>query len=386
MKYSVVLILYKHQANAKGQYPIYIRITVNRKQSYISTGHFIDKKYWDEKAEQVRPGHLQAAFINPDITSRKQAIIKVVVDHQVKGLQITASALKLLVARNTDLHNLFDFAKAYHKEVHHKRSAGTHRQYKKYMKIIEDYHGSKSLTFEEITHEYLVRFETALRAKNFSGNYIHNIWKNLKALFNAARKRGVITCYPFNTYENPVYEAPRKDYITLAELDSLEKIADTTANATIKQTATYFLLGAYTGLRVSDWYQFEISEHIKENRLYIRAKKNGEWVTMPVIGRLAQHLGRVKGCRLKITEQEMNRTLKQLFPGKKITTHGARHTFAITLCGEQGISAETCSELMGITIQTCINNYYRVTNRKIDKECEAAWATKAATPPPSTEQ
>lgn len=373
MKYSVKLILYTHQANAKGQYPIYIRITINRKQSYISTGHFIDKKFWDEKAEQVKAGHMQAPLINPDITSRKQTIIMVIVDYQVKGQQITASALKALVAKNVDLHNLFDFAEAYHKEVHHKRSAGTHRQYRKYMKIIEGYHGSRALTFEEITHDYLIKFEAYLRGKKFGGNYIHNIWKNLKALFNAAKKRGVITCYPFDTYENPTYEAPRKDYMTLKELDHLEQVVDATTNLTTKQTITFFLLGAYTGLRVSDWLQFDLNKHVKEGRLYIRAKKNGEWVTMPVIGRLARHLERVKDCKLTITEQEMNRTLKQIMSGKKITTHTGRHTFAITLCAEKGISAETCAELMGITLKTCVENYYRITNRKIDAECIKAW-------------
>jgi integrase len=70
----------------------------------------------------------------------------------------------------------------------------------------------------------------------------------------------------------------------------------------------------------------------------------------------------------------MNRTLKGIAGIKKrITTHTGRHTFAITMCAEAGISAETCAELMGITIATCVNNYYRVTNRKIDKECLGAW-------------
>ncbi len=373
MKYSIKLILYMHQANTKGQYPIYIRITINREQSFISTGHYIDKKFWNEKSEQVKPDHLQSGTINPDITSRKQAIIKQIVEHQVKGLAITASALKTLVTAKGDLHNLFDFADAYVKEVQHKRGAGTLRQYKKYHKIISDYHGSRSLTFEEITHDYLVKFEEYLRNKKFGGNYIHNIWKNLKALFNAAKRRKIITCYPFDTYENPTYAAPTKDYLNFKELDNLEEIADSATNPTTKQTAIYFLLGAYTGLRVSDWRQFEIKKHIRDGRLFLRAKKNGEWVTMPVIGRLATHLERIKDYKLVITEQEMNRTLKQLFPGKKITTHCARHSFAITMCGEMGISAETCSELMGITLKTCVENYYKVTNRKIDKECLAAW-------------
>lgn len=378
MKYSVNLILYTHQANAKGQYPIYIRITINRKQSYLSTGHFIEKPFWEKKNERVKAGHMQAANLNPDITSRKQAIIKIIVDHQVKGLQITASALKAMVSTGGDLHNIFDFVDSFAKEVQHKREAGTLENYRKHLLVLHLFHGSKSLNFEEITHAYLVKFEDYLRnpvediRKGLGGNYIHAIWKTLKTFFNAAKKRGIIKCYPFDTYENPTYEAPRKDYLTLKELDDLENQIDGSIDLH-KQTLIYFLLGCYSGLRLSDWFQFNADTHVREGRLFLRAKKNGEWVTMPITGRLAAHLERIKDCKLVRTEQELNRTLKKLVPGKRITTHCGRHTFAITMCSEMGISAETCAELMGITLKTCVDNYYRVTNRKIDKECLTAW-------------
>jgi integrase/recombinase XerD len=380
MKYSVNLILYTHQPNAKGQYPIYIRITINRKQSYISTGYFIDLKFWDKKAEQVKPAHVLAGTINADITTRKQAIIKKIVDHQVKGETITAAALKDMATSKTDLHNIFEFADLFVKEVQHKRESGTLENYRKHLKVLELYHGSRSLAFEDITHEWLVKFEEHLRKPvtggrdALGGNYIHVIWKTMKTFFNAAIKRKVISHYPFDTYENPEYFAPDKDYLTTEELDDLEKkLADATDPLVI-QTLTYFLLGCYTGLRISDLRKFDFDKHIRDGRLYLRAKKNGEWVTMPVIGRLARHLERVKYCPLTRAEQELNRCLKKLIPGKKITNHCARHTFAITLCSEKGISAETASELMGITLKTCVGAYYKVTNRKIDNECMSAWA------------
>lgn len=383
MKYSVKLILYTHQANGHRQYPIYIRITIDRKQSYISTGHFIDKKYWNEKNEQVKLEHLLAGTINPDITTRKQAAIQRIVEYQVKGQAITAATLKALLTSKTDLHNVFDFTESFIKEVRHKRKGGTLENYRKHLKVLELFHGSRLLVFEEITHSYLVKFEEhlrnpvkdgAMKRDALGGNYIHAIWKTLKTFFNAAIKRKVITCYPFETYENPEYAAPIKDYLTLAELDHLESVLDKTGNSTLKQTLTYFLLGCYSGLRLSDWLQFSYNDHVRDGRLFLRAKKNGEDITMPITGRLARHLERVKLTPLQITEQEMNRTLKNVGNiKKKITTHTGRHTFAITMCAEQGISAETCAELMGITIKTCVQNYYRVTNRKIDKECLAAW-------------
>jgi integrase/recombinase XerD len=382
MKYSVKLIAYKHQANALGQYPIYIRITIDRKQSYISTGHFIEKKHWDEKAEQVKAGHMQSRTINPDITSRKQALIKIIVDYQVKGQKITPSALKAMATSKTDLHNIFEFADLFAKEVEPKREASTWDNYRTQMKVVELCHGSRSLAFEEITHDWLVGFESYLRHPvkegvekrgPLGGNYIHAIWKTVKTFFNAAIKRKVTAHYPFATYENPEYEAPNKDYLTSEELDELEQQLPDVTDSLKKQTIIYFLLGCYTGLRISDLRKFDFNKHIQNGRLYLRAKKNGEWVTMPVVGRLAAHLERVKECSLTKAEQELNRCLKKMFPGKKITNHCARHTFAITMCAEKGISAETASELMGITLKTCVEAYYKVTNRKIDRECLSAW-------------
>lgn len=372
MKYSVRLLLYLHQANTRGQYPIYIRITVDRKQSYISTGHYIDQKYWDDKVEQVRSGHMSAGTINPDITSRKQMIIQRIVEYQVKGQSISAAELKTWATSKGNMHNIFEFAESFSKEVQHKRAPGTLENYRKHLKVIELYHGSRSLTFKDITYEWLVDFEAHLR-KSIGGNYIYVIWKTLKTFFNAARRRKIIDYYPFDAYENPEYNAPGKDYMTLQELDILEKKLDITTDPLVIQTITYFLLGCYTGLRISDLKKFDLSKHIRDGRLYLRAKKNGEWITMPVIGRLATLLPRLKNCKLTRAEQELNRCLKKLVPGKKITNHCARHTFAIIMCAERGISAETCAELMAITLKTCVENYYKVTNRKIDKECGDAW-------------
>ena len=53
---------------------------------------------------------------------------------------------------------------------------------------------------------------------------------------------------------------------------------------------------------------------------------------------------------------------------KKLTTHVARHSFAVR-CAELGISIETTAEFMGITVRSC-HIYYRITNKKIDNEVD----------------
>lgn len=98
---------------------------------------------------------------------------------------------------------------------------------------------------------------------------------------------------------------------------------------------------------------------------------------MPVSSPLKRALERIKDIPLEIEEPTINEKLKEIAKeceiNKRITSHTGRHTFAITMCAEQGISCETCATLMGITIATCSDNYSRVSNIKIEKETITAW-------------
>ena len=74
-KYTVELLLWKHDADAHGHYPIYIKITIDRQTRYLSTGHFLHEKYWSEASQRVKEGHSHATVINSDIGDRKNKIM-----------------------------------------------------------------------------------------------------------------------------------------------------------------------------------------------------------------------------------------------------------------------------------------------------------------------
>ena len=276
-KYSVNLILWS-QINEDRQYPIYIRISLAGKKSYISTGYAIEKNHWDKKNQQIKPTHKNYNVWNPDIQDKLNKITRRIVELQIANKPFTALSIKQYFSAK-DLTNIFQFAEAFIKEVGLKRENSTLENYRKHLLKLELFNGSKNLAFEEITTEFLFRYETELR-KTLSENYIHALFKTLKVLFNAAKKKGLISCYPFDTYENPVYTSPVKDYLTLEELERWEKFTDTTQNPVLKQAAVYFLLGCYSGLRISDWYQFNIENNVRGDKIRLRAKKNNQWVEM----------------------------------------------------------------------------------------------------------
>lgn len=375
-KVNIKLILWEHNANTQGLYPIYIRITVNRKQKYISTGHFIPKQQWDEKNEQVKPTHKLAHVINPDILNKKTELMRTAVQDQIKGNTVSSQDLQTLAKSKGDLHNIFDFADKHSSNVKNKRADGTVKNYKKHLLKLENYHGSRVLHFEDITPDFLNQYEKYL-LKEVGTNYTNKLLVGVRTLFNAARKMGVIDCYPFSKYELPPYVPPVKDYLTLKELASWEEYTDDATDPTLKQTAVYFLLGCYSGLRVSDWLTFDIKKMVHGEKIRVCAKKNKEWVEMPISKPLKRNLSRMANTPLTIVEKTINESLKDIAKAlkikKHITTHTGRHTFAITMCAEQGISSETCAELMGITVATCVANYYKVTSRKIDNETNFAW-------------
>ena len=382
IKYTIALILWPHDRNGRNEDPIYLRVRVDGITKYLSTGHYILKKFWDDNNQVVKDLHLKASIINSEIHDLKTKVQNILVRHKLDGRQITAEQIKNQFTSGYDLHNIFDFIDQYIIDMKGKREESTLENYRKYSRKLLIYNKSRALSFEQMTKEWLQGYENWLRAedkdgKSLDGNYVFANFKMLKTFFNAAKKKQIITVYPFLNYESPEYKQKEKDYLTLKELDEWEKLADTLTDRVDRQSAVYFLHGCYCGLRVSDWFQFDYKKHVVGKYVRIRATKNGEQVSMPITSRLKRNLDRIKGLPLDIEEPVINRSIKELAARLKIkkhlTSHCARKTFAVTMCADQGIGVEVCAALMGITVAVCVENYYRVSGAKINAECLRAW-------------
>ncbi len=382
-KYSIKLILYTHQPNSHGLYPIYIRTTINRRTSYKSTGHFINKKIWDEKNEKVRSGNPNADVVNAHISLTKQEWERKLIQAQIDGNNPTPLQLKKSFA--TDEHNIFDYVDNFIISLKGKRAKLTFKNYRSHLATLERFNKSRYLKFEDIDVPFLRNYERWLRGNvsfrkdGDQKNYIHAIWKTLKTWFNAAKKEGIISHYPFDKYENPVYVAPDKDYLTVGELKLFEKFAHETTNPVLKECTVYFLFGCYSGMRISDWYQFDIDKHIKGDLLRLKpVKTKNKWVVMPVSEPLKRNIRLMRNIKLRLREPTINEKLKiiakRLGINKHITSHTGRHTFAVTICLGNGLPSETAAGIMGITLDTFVNNYSQLTQEKIINETKAAWS------------
>jgi integrase/recombinase XerD len=372
-RYTVKLLLKKNKKNDQGRFPIWIRLTVGRKTTFFSTSHYINKSQWDERSEMVKESNDYHKEINLDITNRKKQILNDVVNAGVKEQVLSIPAIKQRT-RGVDTSNFFKFSEDYINEVRGKRQKGTIDNYTKHLKKFKEFSGE--VGFNEITPSFLNQFEAWMKdntnTRKKGDNYAHAVLKTIRRMFTEGRKRGITENYPFSVYEMPEYKSEGKEWLSLPELDRWQEYAHETKS----EAAVWFLFGCYTGLRISDWYLFKPS-HIKTNYLSLRAKKNFGQISIPIHKRLKKTLELIKEVPLKEPEPMINRELKEIAKrlgiGKSLSSHSARRTFAITMCLDRGIRSESIAEMMGITLDTFVKAYSKVTPEKILKETQLAW-------------
>lgn len=371
-KFKVKLILYTHRGTV--EHPIYLRVYIDGKTTYKATGFEVSKDLWDKPTESVKNAHKLSSHINSEITLKKNNLIKEIIEQGISGKQITAQTIKQTIAGKSST-NIFLFVEQYKKDVVNKRKAGTIENYRKHIKKLEDFNGSKNLSFEQITPDYILRYENWIR-ETVGNNYMHKLITTLRSFFNAAIKKDLITCYPFDKYEFPVYVSPTKDYLTMDELIKWEAYIPVINDSLTKEVAVYFLFGCYSGLRIGDWRLFNKS-NIEGGRIRLTTEKTGSNVSMMISNPLSRMLKIMETLPITIPEPMLNLRLKAIAKTlkikKHITSHTGRHTFAITICLANKLSSETAAELMGITLKTFVGNYSQVSDAKIDRETKAAW-------------
>lgn len=171
-------------------------------------------------------------------------------------------------------------------------------------------------------------------------------------------------------------------HLTLDELHKLEKV-DVSHSVEQQKAKDMFLLGCYTGLRVSDLKR--ISPHrIKNDEIHMTLQKNRTQVSIPILSETRAILQRYNESAPKISEQQVNESIKDVcqkaeidtkvfFKTKKagqlieklhpkhelITSHVAGKTF-ISLAGQRwGLSPVDIAAIVGKDVKTILGYYLK---------------------------
>lgn len=354
---ATVQAVLRKKRNAQNLFPITIRITKDRKTSFISIGQYIDEKFWDSQNKKVKKSHPNASRINRLILKKLAEVNDKLLDAEINEGFISASQVRESVKGK----NKIDFFSLADLHLENLKNAKKHSQYltqKGRIAKFKKFVGKDTLYFNEITIFLLKNFEGFIlnqekRKPRTAVNYMILIRK----IYNLAISDGLAehSNYPFGKGKIQI-RIPESDKVGLSveEVKMLENASGLTVAQ--QQAINVWLFSFYfAGIRVSDVLQLRKSD-FKDGRLLYRMNKNQKIVSLKVPEKAAVILDLYKEStigkndlifpylrgtnfndakelltRIKTTTRTLNRRLelvaKQLKIEKKLSMHIARHSF-----------------------------------------------------------
>ena len=106
---SVKLILRIHQADKKGECPLYIRVIKDRKTKFISTGYKFKPNQWDEENQRAKKNFPNSARMNALLAQKVADATGEVADLERKSKTVSAKRLKEAI-KGKPSENFFSYA------------------------------------------------------------------------------------------------------------------------------------------------------------------------------------------------------------------------------------------------------------------------------------
>jgi site-specific recombinase XerD len=244
---------------------------------------------------------------------------------------------------------------------------------------------------EIVTREFILSFENYLtNVMNLKLNTVGDRLKNLKTFINLYTKRGILPHNPFIKYSIKI---PKEKSTSIAldndELNDMYEL-DLSDNPQRELIRDQFLVLCWTGLRISDFSQFNSFERGDDEIITLHNKKTGSEIHIPIFPMAKRILDKYNGRFPKmVNEQTMNEEIKEigkLVPGlnrsiqikytkggleiketlkryQLLVLHCARRTLATKLVMELGIDLKTVCLITGHKSIVTLEIYLKHNNK-----------------------
>lgn len=379
-----------------GEAPIHFRIIKDRKISYISSSIFIPIEHWDEKNNKIKSKHTNSARLNSFLTNKYAELQDQVYEHITVSKSVTNKQLKeKIYGKNPS--SFLEFADKANLQYELEGKIGTFDKNKSILMKLKNYLNGRDITFQEITPEFLLKYEQYLRTVHLNKtNTVHKDYKFIRKLFNDALRLDIIdhSNNPFTKYKVKT-EKTQRQYLTEEELSRIE-LMDINLSHKMNMHRDMFVFASYAGgLRVSDVIQLKW-KHFNGSNIDFTIKKTGMQLSIKLPNKALDIINKYKqegstpntyifpalksdieslspreidGAISRATAL-INKNLKYIAAKNNITKnlsfHISRHTFA-TRALFKGISIDKVSKLMGHSAIKETQIYAKIINTELDK-------------------
>jgi integrase len=284
-----VRVVLRAKKNKDGSYPLAIRITKDRKSSFIHLGHSLtSKKDWDKAAQQVKKTHPNSTRLNHFILKKLADASSMALELETQKDQVSSRAVKQRIKPTSGI-TFFAQADVYLENL---RKAGKYNQYtadKPRIKHFREFLKGEDIAFSDVKVPLLERFKIYLRTtpiskgakenkpvKKLGERTIVNHLVAVRSVFSLAIKEGIIDkkYYPFGPEKIRIkFPDSIKIGLSQEEVTALED-ADFPKGSMENHARNLWLFSFYlAGMRASDvlrlrWLDFQ------NDRLYYAMGKN----------------------------------------------------------------------------------------------------------------
>ena len=317
------------------EYMIMLRYSHQAKTTYFYTGKSVNKKFWDDKNQQVKRSYIGSTKLNLVLSKFQGQIEDIINSLLMNDVNPTTSIVKDIYTGNRDECKrkkemyFWDFVEQYKDQAKNRINPNTLRSYNNAfnnLKAFEKYSRSK-LNWHSFDSQFYSDFlEYYTGYKGLGNNGFGKIIKVLKTILNDATEKG----YNKNRqYKSKSFKALKEEveniYLDENELETLLKL-DLSNDRKLERVRDLFYLGCYTGLRFSDYSRLT-SENIINNTIKVKTQKTGTPVIIPLLNEALYILEKYNFKLPKsYSNQKMNQYLKEIGKLAKLDQKIIKHS------------------------------------------------------------
>ena len=396
MKAKITLHIYAKttKANAAGQLPIYIRLTVDGQRFEFSSKRFIDKSKWSPELSKMKGSSEEARTINSYLDLMKSKVLGIQMEliHKNEDLSLenfksrilgTHQRERMLIPiyqnHNDKIEELIGNGYAY----------GTLERFKISLKHLQEFilwkYNITDIGINKIDYAFVTEFEFYLRSvKKCNNNTAVKYVRNFRKIIKICLDNDWLDKNPCSRYEGKMKEVER-DFLTEEELSRIYNKRFSSERLTLVKDI--FIFSCYTGLAYVDVRGLK-KDHIGigidgQKWIFKNRQKTDTKSKIPVLP-IAQEIIQKYSDHPKclnedsvlpiLTNQKMNAYLKEIGDlcdiSKEITFHMARHTFATSVTLTNGVPIETVSKMLGHKNIQTTQHYAKILDKKVSEDMQ----------------
>lgn len=280
---ATVKAVLRKKKSSDGLYPIAIRVTKDRKSTFLGTGQYIQEKHWDKKNRCVRRSHPNASFINNFLLSRVAEANQKVLEAESNSEYQTVRSIK----KKLDRHKKMDFFAVAEIHLINLKNRERHHQYDTELgrlKKLKIFLRKNELSFNELNVSLLKDFECyLLRIRKLSQRTAVNYFILIRTIYNIAISESIVDRgrYPFGKGKFQIrIPDTQKIGFNRNEILKLENAVDLT-DAQQRAVDVWLVSFYFAGIRVGDVLKLKWSD-FNDGRLNYRMNKNSKLVTLKI--------------------------------------------------------------------------------------------------------